>query len=519
MHYLHPATETIALRVKDPLHVRELLPKSKFIAHDKFNIQVKHTIESTRVLRNIGYDVPAPIQSTYSWPGKYKPFAHQKVMADFMTMHRRCFNLSEMGTGKTAASLWAADWLLKTRRVKKIVILSPISTMERVWAHDIFDVLMHRKCVIVHGTREQREKAMDTDVDFYIVNHDGVTIPWLHKRIATDPDIGLVIVDEGSMFRNGSTKKFKALDKMLRPDMRLWWLTGTPCPNAPTDAWAQAKMVNEGRVPKFFGHFQRITMIKVSQYKWEAKKDAYAQAYDAMQPAVRFKKADCIELPPMTFQDRQCTMSPEQLKAFNDMRKQMVAEARTTTITAVNAADKIGKLRQILLGSIKDPNTNKYVTLPYKPRFDVLRECIEGASAKVIVVVPFKGILLDLCDKIERSGHSVGMLNGDVTPKTRDTIVRLFKETKHPQVLACHPKVMAHGLNLTEADTLIFYGPIYSNDEFQQVVERFNRTGQKNKMTVIRMAAHPIEWSIYKLVDNRKAGQDSILELYKSITE
>lgn len=517
--YLHPGTETIALKVKDPLHIRELLPKSRFISHPKYNVQVKHTIESTKVLRNIGYDVPAPIQSTYSWPGKYKPFAHQRVMADFLTMHRRCFNLSEMGTGKTASALWAADWLIETKRVKKVVILSPISTMDRVWAHDIFDVLMHRRCVIVHGTREQREKAWSSKADFYIVNHDGVTIPWLQQAIARDPNVNLVIMDEGSMFRNGSTKKFKMLEKMLRPDMRLWWLTGTPCPNAPTDAWAQAKLINDAKVPKYFGHFQRLTMIKVTQYKWEAKKDAYKTAYDVMQPAVRFKKADCIDLPPMTFQDRQCQLSPEQTKAFNDMRKQMVAEAKTTTITAVNAADRIGKLRQILCGSIKDPTTGKYITLPHKPRFDVLKECIEAASAKVIVVVPFKGILMDLCAEIEKAGHSVGMLNGDVSPKVRDTIIRLFKETPDPHVLACHPKVMAHGLNLTEADMLIFYGPIYSNDEFQQVVERFNRTGQKNKMTVVRMAAHPLEWSIYKLVDNRKAGQDSILELYKSVTE
>jgi SNF2 family DNA or RNA helicase len=78
---------------------------------------------------------------------------------------------------------------------------------------------------------------------------------------------------------------------------------------------------------------------------------------------------------------------------------------------------------------------------------------------------------------------------------------------------------MAHGLNLTEADTLIFYAPIYSNDEFQQVTERFNRTGQKNKMTIVRIASHALEWQIYKMVDQKRETQDSILSLYKSIVE
>jgi len=517
---LHAKTGTVAINVIDPLSVRDLLPKSKLLSHPEFNLQIAHTLESTRVLRNIGFDVPAPIQSTYRWPGKYKPFTHQRTMADFLTMNRRCLNLSEMGVGKSAAALWAADWLMETGRVKKCVILSPLSTLDRVWAHDIFDVLMHRKAVVVHGSREQREAALAAKVDFYIVNHDGVTIDWLHKRLATDPDINLVIVDEASMFRNASTKKFKMLEKMLRPDQRLWLLTGTPCPNAPTDAWALAKLVSPDRVPKHFGAFQRITMLKVSQYKWEARKDAYNTAFDAMQPAIRFKKADCLDLPPLTFQDRQCKLSPAQEKAYKEMKNLMVMEAKQgITISAVNAADRIGKIRQVFCGSVKDPNTGKYLTIDHSSRFEVLKECIEAASAKVIVVCPFKGILQSLQQEVQKAGWSSAILNGDISPKARDTIIRMFKSHKDPHVLLCHPKVMAHGLNLTEADTLIFYAPIYSNDEFQQVIERFNRTGQKRKMTVIRMAAHPIEWAIYKLVDNRKAGQDSILKLYKSITD
>ena len=70
--------------------------------------------------------------------------------------------------------------------------------------------------------------------------------------------------------------------------------------------------------------------------------------------------------------------------------------------------------------------------------------------------------------------------------------------------------VMAHGLNLTEADTLIFYAPIYSNDEFQQVADRFNRAGQTRKMTIVRIGAHPLEWDIYRQLDGKATTQNSI---------
>lgn len=515
---VHKETGSLLLRAPDPFYIRDLIPKSKTLDHADYNVALKHTVETTKVLRNIGIDAPAPIQSNYGWPGKYTPFDHQKVMAEFMTMNRRCFNLSEMGTGKTASTLWAADYLMNVGHVRKALVLSPLSTVERVWMHDIYDVLMHRVGVIVHGSKEQREKALNVDAEFYILNHDGVSIPWIEQHVRRREDIDLVIVDEGSMFRNYDTEKYKALSRMLRQDQRLWWLTGTPCPNVPTDAWAQTKIVNPSRVDKFFGAFQRRTMYKATTFKWLPKTDAYNIAYEAMQPAVRFKKADCLDLPPVMTEDRQCGLTKQQNKAFFDMKTLMMAEAKERQITAVNAADKINKIRQILCGCVKDPKTGDYLTIPHAPRTSVLIEAIEQASAKVIVVVPFKGIIKDLENEILAKRLSVAVLNGDVSPKVRDKIIRAFKEDTDPHVLLCHPKVMAHGLNLTEADTLIFYAPIYSNDEYQQVIERFNRTGQTRKMTVIRIGAHPIEWKIYSMVDTKKVTQDNILNLYETIT-
>ena len=512
-------TESLVLHAADPFGVRDVLRFSKTIDHPEYNLAVKHTIESTKVLRNMGYHVPAPIRYQYTWPGKFTPFDHQVVMSEFLTLHRRAFNLSEMGSAKTNAALWAADWLMKTGRVRKCLVVTPLSTVDRVWANDIFDTLMHRKCAIVHGTRDRRKAALAADVDFYIINHDGIAIPEIAEIIARRPDIDLFIVDEAGMFRNHATNKYKALEKLTRRnDIRLWLMTGTPCPNAPTDAWALAKLVDPGRVHKYFGGFKRATMMQISQFKWVPRADAFTTAYEAMQPAVRFKKADCLDLPPVTTQDHSCYLTKEQAKACKELQTAMATEAKNRTITAVNAADKIGKLRQILCGAIKDTATGDYLTLPHGPRTQCLLDAIESASAKVIVVAPFRGIIHSL-EKELAQHYNVGVLHGDVSPRARDHIIRDFKSQSDPHVLLCHPKVMAHGLNLTEADTLIFFAPIYSNDEVQQVNERFNRAGQTRKMTIIRMGAHPLEWEMYRLVDQKKSIQNSILDLYKQVTE
>lgn len=521
--FVHAATQSLCLQVPDPFEIRDLIPQSKTLDHPIYNVALKHTWDAVRVLRNLGFKAPYP--DDYNWPGKYMPMEHQRTMVEFYMNTHRGFNLSEMGTGKTAATLWAADRLMQSGQVKKALVLCPLSTCERVWMQDIFDVLMHRRAAVCHGTKDGRLKAFATNSDFYILNHDGVTIKEIKALLMKRKDINLVIVDEGSMFRNHDTEKFKALRDIIQPHQRLWWITGTPFPNAPTDAWAQCRLVNPKRVPVWPGQFKRQTMMQLTPFKWAPRIGAEKIAYDAMQPAVRFLKKDCMDLPPVTFMDRQATLSKEQRDAFDKMRKEMTTEIGSNQITAVNAADKINKARQILCGSIKDPTTGNYVVLDYAPRLKVLKETIQSASAKVIVVVPYKGIIQDLAKSLEAKDAkgnqftTVGVLNGDVSPKMRDRIIVDFKTQTDPHVLLCHPKVMSHGLNLTEADTLIFYAPIYSNDEFQQVVERFNRAGQKRKMTVIRIAAHPLEWGVYKMVDNKRITQQNILDLYATITE
>lgn len=520
---VHPESKSLLLRVKNPDLIKKCIPNySRDIDYEGHNLVVKHDLDVVKVLRNMGINAPSPIRQHYDWPRPAwfsKIFDHQVITADFLTLTHRGFVLNEMGTSKTASALWACDYLMRIGKLKKVLIASPLSTLERVWMDEIFNVIMRRKAVMLYGTAERRLELLKSDADFYVINHDGLKI--IANEVKKRKDIELVIVDEAAAYRNASTNRYKILLNMLRTDMKLWLMTGTPCPNDPTDAWALAKLVNPSRVPVYFNSWKRQTMNQISTYKWVPKPGSHQMAYDAMQPAVRFKKADCLDLPPITFESRTCDLTPEQKQAYKDMKNYLAADlataelaAGTQQITAVNAADKINKLRQILCGVVKDPATDTYLPLNHTPRVQVLKECIEQASHKVIVIVPFKGIIRYLRTELEKD-FTCEVLNGDVPPKQRAAIIKKFKDEDDPRVLLCHPKVMAHGLTLTEADTTIFYAPIYSNEETQQVIERINRPGQRFKMTIIRIGASALEWSIYAIVEGKRLSQESILDLYR----
>ncbi len=509
---IHKPSGSLVLKVRSPERIRAVIPKSKLVDIQGHNLAVRHGLDETRVLRNLGIAAPSPMRYYYSWPGKFTPLSHQIDTAEFATLHRKCFIFNEMGTMKTSSVLWAADYLMQIGQVRKVLVIAPLSTLEHTWRKEVFNVAMHRTAIILHGTRKQREERLAQDVDFYVMNHHGVSI--LGDDLRKRTDIDLVIWDECSELRNARTKMYEDFTNMLRPDQRLWLLSGAPCPTAPTDAWALAKLVDPSRVPKFFGAFKRLTMVQLTQFKWVPRIGAHKIAFDAMQPAIRFRKEECINLPPVVCIDKECDLTPEQKKAYKDMKAKMVAEARTHDIVAVNAADQIGKLRQILAGVVKLPQTEEYQVLDHGPRFQVLLESIREASAKVVVIVPFKGITRHLESQLKEH-YSCAIMNGDVSISKRNEIIRQFKESPDPHVLLCHPKVMSHGLTLTEADTMIFYAPIYSNDQYMQVRERLNRPGQTRHMTMVRIAANALEWSIYKALDERTVTQETILELYK----
>lgn len=509
---VHKPSNSLLLNLREPERVRRVIPKSRLVNIDGHNFAVKHGVEEVKVLRNLGIDAPSPIEYYYDWPGRHVPFKHQIATSAFLTLHHRSFVLNEMGLGKTNSALWTADYLMAQGLIHKVLVISPLSTLERVWRDEIFSTLMHRTAVTLHGSRANRLKSLATDSDFYILNHDGVKI--IGKEINARQDIDLVIIDEGSVYRNAQSERYKKLRDMLRPDMRLWVMTGTPCPNDPTDAWALARLVNPANVPPYFTQWKRDTMMQLSTYKWVPRPESYQKAYDALQPGIRFKKSDCLDLPPLLIEDRECELTKSQTTALKSMAAEYAMEMNNgTVITAVNAADRVGKMRQVLCGCIKT-GEGEYFPLDFAPRISLLLECISEANAKVIVVVPFKGIIKYLEEEVAKH-HTCAVLNGDVTAKKRNEIISQFKHSKDPHILLCHPKVMSHGLTLTEADTLIFYAPIYSNDEYQQVKDRINRPGQKRNMVIIRMAGHPIEWNIYKALDNKGLNQNSILEMYR----
>ena len=505
--------KALLLKLRNPKRVTETIPKSK--ATQDNEVLVNWGLDEMHTLSKLNINVPSPIQGQYTWTGKHKPFDHQKKTSAFFTMNRKSFCFNEQGTGKTASAIWAADFLLNQGKIKRVLVICPLSIMDSAWREDLFTFAPHRSVDIAYGASKKRREIIQQGADFVIINYDGVEI--VSEEIAKG-GFDLIIVDEATHYKNAQSKRWKTLNKLIGDDTWLWMMTGTPAAQSPLDAYGLAKMINPLNVPRFFGSFRDMVMRKVTQFRWIIKPEATDLVFNVLQPAIRFTKEQCLDLPAMTYVKRKVELTRQQQKYYDMLKKKLVMTVGDDEVSAVNAAVIMNKLLQISAGAVY---TDEGDTLEFdiKHRYKVLREVIDESSQKVLIFVPFKHTIDILTDKLRTDGITTEVIRGDVPVARRTDIFKRFQTTDNPRVLVIQPQSAAHGVTLTAANTVVWWGPTPSLETYAQANARVHRSGQKHPCTVVQLQGSAVEKRVYSLLDNRIDVHTKMIDLYKEILD
>jgi SNF2 family DNA or RNA helicase len=460
-------------------------------------------------------NLPSPIIRDYKWPGLYKPFQHQIETASFLSIRDRAFCFNEAGTGKTSAAVWAADYLMIRKTIRRVLVICPLSIMYSAWQADIFNTAMHRTCGIAHGSSDKRKKVIAGDYNFVIINFDGVSTVFNELKAA---NFDLIIVDEANAYKTASTKRWKTLSRLLLPSTKLWMMTGTPASQSPLDAYGLAKMVSPSRVPSYVTQWRDRVMFPTSRFKWEPKQVSKELVFRALQPAIRFTKRECLDLPEVTYQMRDVPVTPQVAKYYRTIKTQLMIEAAGQQVSAVNAAAAMSKLLQISGGAVYTDKRD-IIEFDVSPRLEELKNVIDETSNKVIVFVPFIHTI-DIVLKFLRSeGHTCEVIKGDVNARERASIINRFQTQSDPRILVIQPQSASHGVTLTAADTLVFWSPVMSVETYLQCIGRIDRVGQKNKCTVVHLQGSDAERRVYKMLQGKVDHHFQLVDLYKQELE
>jgi SNF2 family DNA or RNA helicase len=300
----------------------------------------------------------------------------------------------------------------------------------------------------------------------------------------------------------------------MKANTRMWLMTGTPASQSPLDAYGLAKLVNPDSVPRFFGAFRDKVMLKLTQYKWVPKQDSRDTVHRILQPAIRFTKEECLDLPDLLYATREAPLTAQQSKYYEAIKKQMMTVAAGEEITATNAAAMLNKLLQISQGAAYT-DTREVVQFDVSNRLGELVDVVDGTDHKVLVFVPFRHSMEMLYDELTKKGYAVECIHGGVPSHQRADIIKRFQTEDDPRILLLIPQATAHGITLTRADQVVWWGPVASTEIYLQANSRAHRAGQVNKVTVTHLQGSPVERRMYTMLQNKVDAHLDLVELYK----
>ncbi len=372
---------------------------------------------------------------------------------------------------------------------------------------------------VLHAeNREERIKLAQNDAQVHIINHDGVeTI--LEQLVVNDYDV--VVIDELTAYKNSKSDRFKSAFPLCQKATYVWGLTGTPMPNKPDETYGQIKIVKPSNVQGISSYrYKEMVMRKVSQFTWQARFDAVETIKQYMKPAIKIEKSEVLSLPKVTHIYDKVPLTEMQSKFYIELRQKQLVTDGETSISAVNGGALMTKLLQVATGAIYN-DMGEAMAFDVQPRVDKVIEIIRQArerstdptKGKALVFAPFRHTVTMLEQELKKH-FDVDIITGDTPPKERANIFHKFQTTSKADVILAVPKTMSHGVTATSASCIVWFGPVTSNEVYQQACNRIDRPGQTQEMEIHHLYSSPVEEKLYRTLQERKLSQADLLNLY-----
>jgi len=477
------------------------------------------SIKGISLLRNQGVrDVPR-LMDDYSFPGVEKPYYHQIETSEFFLYHRRLWCLNDMRTGKTFSACWSIDVLQKYGELSRTLVLCPLSIVREAWMSSFGRVNPMWDVEEATGSTKQANEAIRSGARILVANHDKVKYN-LEALLEFNPD--LIVIDESSVFKSSDSDRYKALRHLVsKSKCRIWALTATPAPKTPTAVWAMARLINPSAVPYMFSTFRDKVMREIPRSEapsiWIPREGYEEEVLKALQPHIRFRLRDCIDVPPMVMVHRRVPMGAKHTAYYNKLKRHgAVVMDSGESITAANAAVLVGKLLQVSSGMVYNKK-KQAVEVDASTKLTELTSIIEESVGKVIVFTPFVSVMRYVSKKLQQKGYKAGMLPSTASLTKRTETFDAFQNSDELDVLVSHADVCRYGLTLTSASTVVWWGPIFSPETFIQANHRpiGRKQSEDHKIVVIMLSSTDAEYKLFNNLIDQDDAHSAIINVYK----
>jgi len=424
------------------------------------------------------------------------------------------------GLGKTLTTLAALN-------AEKLLVICPLSLVNATWCEDVSKFTTYR------AKRYVDLKSTDlTNIDIVIINYERFITAKAYADIVKMARAHrmAIAIDESSRLKNHksiTTKKLLAIAPLFASRVIL---SGTPAPNGPWELWAQMRFVRPDVMEKSFYQFKntffhyerngkqlvpgqvmtRDAMRNMMQQGWKMAitEQKRTELYERIRPYCHWLETeDAVDLPEQVTQVREVQLSPAERKAYNDMKRDLVAEINATPIAATVALAKMMKLRQATSGFMYD--TYGVAHVAGNSKMNELEEVVdELGDQQVMIFANFQHEIESIAKMLSIKFEPSAVTTLYSATPDKDASIADFKSGAK-RFMVAHPRSAAHGLTFVRCHAMVFYGLDYSHEAHQQAMKRIHRIGQNSTcLYVYLIAQNSIDEDIRRVLDGKERIED-----------
>jgi SNF2 family DNA or RNA helicase len=305
-----------------------------------------------------------------------------------------------------------------------------------------------------------------------VINHESV---WREpfRSFVKDRKWDMLVVDECHRAKKPGGKFSMFLGKSISSFACRMGLTGTPMPKDPMDIYPQARFLDPGIYGTSFAMFKARYGIfggfENRKFLRLANKEEFQQKLDSLM--IRVMSDDVLDLPERHHIVRSTVLDAEESRIYQQMKRDLIADIGTGTVTAANALVRLIRLQQITQGTVRDDDGTEHQIGNSKQ--DLLEEVLEDLSPSepVAVFANFTDDLRRIKDICSYLGRGCLELSG------RHNDLAAFKAGEKP-IIAVQYKSGGVGVDLSRARYTIFYSPTFDMGDYEQSIKRTHRPGQ-----------------------------------------
>lgn len=439
--------------------------------------------------------------------------------------------LYEMGCGKTLTAIAVAGTLWQMKVLRRVLIIAPASVCS-VWPREFrqfadFPVECH---VLTGSTAQRREQlrsmaAWQTDaLQVAVINYEGA---WRLPDISSKSNVvrsfnpGLVICDESHRIKKPTAKQSKYIHSLGDDaDFRMI-LTGTPVQNNPLDFYSQYRFLDRNVFGTSFMRFRSRYAVMggyavhgkpVQVIGYRNLDELTQKAYSC---ASRVTKADCLDLPPQTFETRYVDMSPSGMKLYKEMKRESITWLGENAVTAANVLSRLLILQRLTGGYIRaddEASARQVDTSKLEALEDIVLD-LNDAGEKCVVFVRFLDELAAIVDMLSSHGIRHSAIYGDVPQARRGELVESFQSDPDVRVFVAQIDTAGLGITLTAARVAVFYSPTWNYASYQQALARTHRIGQNDECHYIHLICPgTVDEDVMNALSNKKSLADAVVD-------